>query len=336
MRRLTSLVILLLAGCLFWGAGRVGVNMRNQRPGGFERPENAPPMLALTTVALGGFRGLIADLLWLRATRLQDEGRFVELVQLADWIAKLDPASPQIWGYHAWNMAFNVSAMMSVPSEAWRWIESAIHLLRDEGLRYNPHDARLCFELGWIYMFKIGGTTDERHLYYKQQLADDVERILENGMLGPEYTSPPDLADRLHTELDMGIAAMRFLDERYGRLDWRLPESHAVYWARQGMFSKDDPVLLDRITCQCLSALFFTGKLTYDPGSSAYRREPAYHLLPGVMLAYETALDRSTGERVQIAFRAFIEAAIREFERTGKTEEIELLTARLDALPVGE
>ena len=32
-----------------------------------------PPMVAFTTVALGGFRGLLADLLWLRAGALQDE-----------------------------------------------------------------------------------------------------------------------------------------------------------------------------------------------------------------------------------------------------------------------
>ena len=33
--------------------------------------ENAPPVLAFTTKALGGFRGLIANALWIRATELQ-------------------------------------------------------------------------------------------------------------------------------------------------------------------------------------------------------------------------------------------------------------------------
>src|SRR5260221_14399599 len=32
---------------------------------------NAPPVLAFTTVALGGFRGLIANALWVRANDLQ-------------------------------------------------------------------------------------------------------------------------------------------------------------------------------------------------------------------------------------------------------------------------
>src|SRR5690606_13788077 len=53
--------------------------------------ENAPPVLAFTTKALGGFRGLIANALWIRASELQEEGKYFEMVQLADWITKLQP-----------------------------------------------------------------------------------------------------------------------------------------------------------------------------------------------------------------------------------------------------
>ena len=34
-----------------------------------------PPMVAFTTVALGGFRGLLADLLWLRAGALHHNNK---------------------------------------------------------------------------------------------------------------------------------------------------------------------------------------------------------------------------------------------------------------------
>ena len=54
---------------------------------------NAPPVLAFTTVALGAFRGLIANALWIRATEMQEEGKYFEAVQLADWITKLQPHS---------------------------------------------------------------------------------------------------------------------------------------------------------------------------------------------------------------------------------------------------
>jgi hypothetical protein len=59
--------------------------------------ENAPPVLAFTTVALGSFRGLIANALWIRATELSDEGKYFEMVQLADWITKLQPHFSAVW-----------------------------------------------------------------------------------------------------------------------------------------------------------------------------------------------------------------------------------------------
>ena len=37
-----------------------------------EQIENLPPSLAFTTVVLGGFRGLIANILWVRAMQMQD------------------------------------------------------------------------------------------------------------------------------------------------------------------------------------------------------------------------------------------------------------------------
>src|SRR6476659_5457392 len=65
---------------------------------------NAPPVLAFTTVALGGFRGVIANALWIRANELQQDGKFFEMVQLADWITKMQPTFTQVWTVQAWNM----------------------------------------------------------------------------------------------------------------------------------------------------------------------------------------------------------------------------------------
>src|SRR5947209_6561219 len=58
--------------------------------------ENAPPVLAFTTVALGGFRGLISNALWIRASELQENDQFFEMAQLADWITKLEPHFVQV------------------------------------------------------------------------------------------------------------------------------------------------------------------------------------------------------------------------------------------------
>ena len=117
---------------------------------------DVPPAVTFVTVTLGGFRGMIADLLWLRASRLQEERRYVELVQLSGRITKLEPHMPEVWSFHAWNMAYNISVMMARPEDRWRWVLNGIELLRDEGVPLNPRSAMIHRELGWIFQHKLG------------------------------------------------------------------------------------------------------------------------------------------------------------------------------------
>ena len=46
--------------------------------------QNAPPSLAFATVAMGAFRGLVVDILWMRADKLKEQGQFFDAKQLAD------------------------------------------------------------------------------------------------------------------------------------------------------------------------------------------------------------------------------------------------------------
>ncbi len=100
--RLKKILLLVLAALLFAGVSRVQLVLNRDRDRlGLTRVaplENAPPVLAFTTVALGGFRGLIVNALWIRASEMQDEDKFFEMAQLADWITKLEPHFVQIAG----------------------------------------------------------------------------------------------------------------------------------------------------------------------------------------------------------------------------------------------
>ncbi len=53
--------------------------------------ENAPPSLAFATVAMGAFRGIVVDILWMRADKLKEKGQFFDAKQLAEWISILQP-----------------------------------------------------------------------------------------------------------------------------------------------------------------------------------------------------------------------------------------------------
>ena len=180
---------------------------------------NMPPAVAFTTVALGGFRGILADVLWMRAGTLQDEGRYFELVQLSDWIAKLQPRSAAVWAYHAWNMAYNVSALMSDPTEKWRWVRNGIGLLRDEGMVCNPGSARLHQELAWLFLHKLGTEADAAAGFYRERWAAEVE--------AGTVALDPEIVRKIETEI--------------APLDWRTPQAQAIYWAMAGLpFARSD------------------------------------------------------------------------------------------------
>ena len=75
--RTKKVLLLLLAAALLFGSSRMQQSLNRDRDQlGLVRAstlQNAPPMLAFTTVALGGFRGLISNLLWMRANDLIEE-----------------------------------------------------------------------------------------------------------------------------------------------------------------------------------------------------------------------------------------------------------------------
>ncbi len=145
-----------------------------------ERPENVPPSLAFATVATGAFRGLVVDVLWMRADKLKEQGQFFDAKQLADWITTLQPRFASVWQFQAWNMAYNISVAIPAtqPDQRWRWVKNGYELLRDKGIPLNPKSIQLYRELAGIFQHKIGSVSDDAHEYYKLQLAMAMEPLL--------------------------------------------------------------------------------------------------------------------------------------------------------------
>jgi hypothetical protein len=142
--------------------------------------ENAPPTLAFATVAMGAFRGLVVDILWMRADKLKDQGQFFDARQLAEWITTLQPRFAAVWDFHSWNMAYNISVAIPAtqPQERWRWVKNGYELLRDKGIPLNPKSIVLYRQLSFIFQHKIGGVSDEANRYYKLQLAEAMQPLL--------------------------------------------------------------------------------------------------------------------------------------------------------------
>ncbi len=146
-----------------------------------DKPENIPPSLAFATIATGAFRGLLVDILWMRADKLKEEGQFFDARQLAEWITILQPRFASVWEFHAWNMAYNISVAIPAtqPEQRWRWVKNGYELLRDQAIdKFKLKNLTLYRELGRIFQHKIGGVSDDAHKYYKLQLALAMEPLL--------------------------------------------------------------------------------------------------------------------------------------------------------------
>ena len=161
-------------------SSRMQDTLNNQRETLIENSkiENAPPTVVFAQVALGGFRGFIADVLWLRAMRLHDEKKYFEAYQLAEFIVKLQARNTGAHSFLAWNAAYNISVMMKDPAERWKWVMKGVKLIRDEALRYNQKDPKLYKELGWIFQHKMGMDLDDANRYYKRAWAREMNRLL--------------------------------------------------------------------------------------------------------------------------------------------------------------
>ena len=175
----------------------------------------------LVIAGLGGFRGIIAEVVWFRADRLQDEGRYSEMAQLANILTTLEPHTPEMWAYAAWNLAYNISVMMPTPEDRWRWVEAGLKLLRDDGLRLNPTSPDLHREISWLFLSKIGGGIDEATPLYMEKWKREVESA------GGDWK-----------KLKMEPGLVEYIDREYGRQDWSGPKASALYWAHHGLVQK--------------------------------------------------------------------------------------------------
>jgi hypothetical protein len=329
--KIKNVILLALAAGLLCGVSRVQNALNRDRVKlGITRVEpleNAPPVLAFTTVALGGFRGLISNVLWMRASDLQEEDKFFEMAQLADWITKLEPHFVQVWLVQAWNMAYNISVKFKDYPDRWRWVKRGIELLRDDGLRYNPNEVLIYRELGWFFQHKMGQNLDDASMYYKQEWANEMAVVFANRKANLEELIQPRTADAtnrarlLIEKYKMDPKLMQEVDQRYGPLEWRLPEAHAIYWAHLGLkhaehnpakINPEDLITLRRVVYQSMQLSFQRGRLEPNPFYKAFEFGPNHDIIPKVSAAYEQAADEDVNNHDHIlrAHRNFLRDAV--------------------------
>lgn len=287
-------------------------------------PEDTTPLVAITTVAFGGFRGLVADALWVRANKMQEEGQFFELVQLAQWITQLEPRVPEVWSFQAWNLAYNISVLFPEFEDRWRWVNHGIDLLRKEGLTHNPNSATLHWDIGWMYQHKIGMEFDTAHLLYKQKLSQQIEEFFPEGHL-PQTELSDRTVQNIRDRFSMRPGHMRELDDEYGPLDWRMPDTHTLYWSTRGLPLARDAHrerMLRRMRMQSLGALMRRGHTLTDLQTRAMVFLPRFDLISTVLEDYQTFSEASPANRyLEQGYENFVRDAMLLHAEYGRMDE---------------
>jgi hypothetical protein len=173
---------------------------------------DAPVGVAAAAVAFGGLNGIIVDYLWLHAGEQQDEGRYFEMAQTAQWIAALQPRLGSLYDFQAWNMAYNISETFADPADQWRWIEEGVRLLADTGIKRDGDDPLVYQALAALLLDRIADSNAPQADAYRQYWAQRWDHL---------SRPVPEAANLLEKSLG-------------APLDWRCAQSHALYYATIG------------------------------------------------------------------------------------------------------
>ncbi|MBN1845485.1 MAG: hypothetical protein JW810_07360 [Sedimentisphaerales bacterium] len=284
----TLLLLVLAASLLAAAATRIPHIKQMRRQYDFDPADpfadsRAASELRLPTAALSIFRSLAIDYLWIRADTLKQEGQYFDALHLARLICALQPHLPTVWIFQAWNMAYNISVAMPNPPERWNWIINGISLLRDQALRYNPRTPEIYIELGWIFLHKLGGITDNYHRYYKRRYALEMMAILGPGPTTDEQIRSLADADASWEQLTRDPNVARLIEDIEKLPDKTLQTQDDFYrhWLRLRLFSQDyAPELLQFMSDHSRS--YTWGKLDRFLRGRALRQD--WKLDPRIML----------------------------------------------------
>lgn len=228
-----------------------------------------PPLIVLTTVALGGFKGLFVDILWLQLIDLCKREQYFKVIPISNWIITLQPNFSSVWVFNSWNLAFNISVQFISAEDRWGWVKKALEMLKEKGLHYNPRNPRIYREIAWITLMRLCKNQDVQHIQYKQIFMQEISDTFNACGLNPITLETQDKAlatETLRVKLSLDLGKMRAINAKYGPFDWRLPDAHALYWAQKSLdLSKDNKDFKSsKIIQDALKLSFIRGRIATD------------------------------------------------------------------------
>jgi hypothetical protein len=189
-------------------------------------------------------------------------------------------------------------------------------LLRDEGLRFNPDEILIYRELSWFYQHKMGQSLDDAHFFYKKAWFEEMSSVFETAhpdfdeLIDPKTDEAKARAKLLRDKFKLDPHLLKEVNERYGPLEWRLPEAHAIYWAAVGLeqtkkhpekIKPQDIIMLHRSIYQSLHQSVMHGRAIASSKSMPLDLSPNLDIIRKTSDAYEAAINEDENNRVNIS-----------------------------------
>jgi len=136
-----------------------------------------------------------------------------------------------------------------------------------------------------------------------------------DALLNPKTEADRQRVKTLREQYKLEPTIMKEVDERYGPLEWRLPETHAMYWATLGMKrcpKTNDIMVLRRVIYQDLKLAFERGRLIENKFTHMIQLGPNLDMIPSANRAYLEFmhLDPQYEDNLRTAHKNFLKNAI--------------------------
>ncbi|HUO07099.1 MAG TPA: hypothetical protein VM008_02110 [Phycisphaerae bacterium] len=170
--------------------------LSSRRAAMIEEPEASLRALAINfpRLTLGGFRGLLATVLWYQAENDKEDRKWMDLETKYDIIGAIEPYFVSIYVFHSWNQAYNLSAQWHSEDSKYKWILDGMSYLY-KGEQYNPDNPDLIDEEGNLYFLKLGGAFER--IFFRAHWRDDLASLYKLDTIKPDEKTDATEALRL-------------------------------------------------------------------------------------------------------------------------------------------
>lgn len=127
--------------------------------------------------ALGGFRTVAADLLWLKAHRVWHGGSWWALMPILESVTELDPHFIMAWKVYGWHAAYNLHAESETVIDRRHWLSKGIEVL-ERAVEANPDTWDMWFELGWTLYDRAHQKERAAEYFYKADQFPDAPHYI--------------------------------------------------------------------------------------------------------------------------------------------------------------